>query len=87
MNEPEKQGKELAAELAGYRSLRALGQRYRVSYRIDGDKVVVVVVAVGIRKEGAKKDSYTLAKKLIQARLLEPPAEREPEQSAEEEPQ
>lgn len=71
-DEPEKQGKALAAELDGYRSLRAVGQRYRIIYRIDGDRVVVVVVAVGIRKEGDKKDIYALAKKLIRARLLEP---------------
>ena len=70
--EPEKQGKPLTAELAGYRSLRAIGQRYRIIYRLDGEKVVVTVVAVGIRKEGDKKDIYTLAKKLLRARLLDP---------------
>jgi mRNA interferase RelE/StbE len=76
--QPEKQGKALAAELDEYRSLRAVGQRYRIIYRIDGEKVVVVVVAVGIRKEGDKKDIYTLAQKLIRARLLEPPVEESP---------
>ncbi len=30
--EPEKQGKPLTGELTGYRSLRAVGQRYRVIY-------------------------------------------------------
>ncbi|MDX2039607.1 MAG: type II toxin-antitoxin system mRNA interferase toxin, RelE/StbE family [Acidobacteriota bacterium] len=69
--EPEKQGKPLTAELAGYRSLRAIGQRYRIIYRLDGEKVVVTVVAVGIRKEGDKKDIYTLAQKLLRARLLD----------------
>jgi mRNA interferase RelE/StbE len=80
--DPEKQGKELAAELDGYRSLRAAGQRYRIIYRIDGDKVIVVVVAVGIRKEGDKKDIYTLAKKLFRARLLEPEEDEEPKEKA-----
>ena len=74
--EPEKQGKALAAELDGYRSLRAVGQRYRIVYRINGDRIVVVVVAVGIRKEDDKKDIYALAQKLIRARLLEPPSEK-----------
>ena len=33
--EPEKQGKALSGRLKGYRSVRALGQRYRIVYRID----------------------------------------------------
>ena len=33
--EPEKQGKPLLGELLGYRSLRAVGQRYRILYRVD----------------------------------------------------
>lgn len=75
--EPDKKGKALTADLGGYRSLRAVGQRYRVVYRVRGGKVIVVVVAVGIRKEGDKKDIYALAKKLIRARLLEPLTEEE----------
>lgn len=75
--EPDKKGKALTADLGSYRSLRAVGQRYRVIYRVRGDKVIVVVVAVGIRKEGDKKDIYALAKKLIRARLLEPLTEEE----------
>ncbi len=70
--DPEKKGKPLTAELDGYHSVRAVSQRYRIIYRIDNDKVVVLVVAAGIRKEGDKKDIYALAKKLIRARLLEP---------------
>ncbi len=85
--EPEKKGKPLIAELDGYRSVRAVGQRYRVIYRIDDEKVIVLVVAAGIRKEGDKKDIYTLAKKLIRARLLEPasPSEDSPSERAESE--
>lgn len=71
-NEPEKQGKELGGDLDGYRSIRAVGQRYRIIYRIDGEKVIVVVVAVGIRKEGDKKDVYKLAQRLVRFGLLEP---------------
>ena len=70
--DPEKKGKPLIAELDGYHSVRAVGQRYRIIYRIDNDKVVVLVVAAGIRREGDRKDIYALAKKLIRARLLEP---------------
>jgi mRNA interferase RelE/StbE len=85
--DPEKKGKPLAAELDGYYSIRAVGQRYRIIYRIDNEKVVVLVVAAGIRKEVDKKDIYALAKKLIRARLLEPalPSEDSPSEDVESE--
>jgi len=70
--DPEKKGKPLTAELDGYHSVRAVGQRYRIIYRIDNEKVIVLIVAAGIRREGDRKDIYALAKKLIRARLLEP---------------
>jgi len=70
VEEPEKQGKPLTGELAGYRSLRAVGQRYRIIYRIEEGKVLVLVMALGIRKEGSGKDIYALARKLLRLRLL-----------------
>lgn len=72
-NEPEKQGKELGGDFEGYRSVRAVGQRYRIIYRVDGENVVVVVVALGIRKEGDKKDVYKLTQRLFKLGLLEDP--------------
>jgi mRNA interferase RelE/StbE len=71
--EPEKQGKPLHGELAGYRSLRAVGQRYRVIYRVDQGRIEVLVVAVGLRKEGDRQDIYELAKKLLRSGLLDTP--------------
>lgn len=71
--DPEKQGKELGGELEGYRSVRAASQRYRIIYRIDGENVVVVVVSLGIRKEGDKKDVYKLTQRLFKLGLLENP--------------
>ena len=68
--EPEKQGKPLTGELTGYRSLRAVGQRYRIIYRIEEGKVFVLVMALGIRREGSGKDIYVLAQKLLRLRLL-----------------
>ena len=68
--EPEKQGKPLTGELTGYRSLRAVGQRYRIIYRIEEGKVLILVMALGIRKEGSGKDIYVLAQKLLRLRLL-----------------
>ena len=69
--EPEKQGKPLSDELAGYRSIRAVGQRYRILYKLEAEQVIVVVVALGIRKAGDKKDVYELAKKLATLGLLD----------------
>ncbi len=69
--EPEKQGKRLLGELAGLRSIRAAGQRYRILYRVERSRVIVLVVAVGIRKEGSRRDIYSLAKKLLRAKLIE----------------
>jgi mRNA interferase RelE/StbE len=71
-NEPEKQGKPLTGDLARYRSLRAVGQRYRIIYQVEKNKVLVLVVALGIRKEGGRADIYSLAKKLLRLGLLRP---------------
>src|SRR5947209_10032042 len=62
--EPELQGKPLVDELANYRSVRAIGQRYRIIYKIEEQRVTVIVVSLGMRKEGDKRDIYELAKKL-----------------------
>lgn len=70
-SEPEKQGKPLIGELAGYRSLRAVGQRYRIIFRVEDEKVLVLIVALGLRKAGSKKDVYALAKRLVQLGLVE----------------
>ncbi len=67
---PENKGKPLMGELAGYRSLRAAGQRYRVIYKIEKEQVIVVVVAVGRRKEGDRRDIYSLARKLFEQKLV-----------------
>lgn len=68
--DPEKQGKPLAGPLAGYRSLRAVGQRYRIIYRIEKQRVWVIVLGIGIRKEGDKRDIYRRLQKLIHMKLL-----------------
>jgi mRNA interferase RelE/StbE len=63
--EPDKQGKALQGKLKGYRSIRALGQRYRLVYRVDQSKVTVVIVGAGIRHEGSKKDIYAVLNKFF----------------------
>ena len=64
-DEPDKQGKALSEELSGYRSIRAVGQHYRIVYRVEQDRVVVVIVGVGRRKEGDKRDDYAVTQDMI----------------------
>jgi len=68
--EPGKQGKAMVGELTGFRSILAVGQRYRVLYGIKEQEITVMVIAVGIRRDGAKTDVYNLAKKLFRLGLL-----------------
>jgi mRNA interferase RelE/StbE len=63
--EPIQQGKPLTADLKGYYSVRVVGQRYRIVYQVKADQILIIVVGVGRRKEGDKKDIYTLLKKLL----------------------
>ncbi len=67
-NNPGEQGKPLKNELAGLRSIRVANQRFRVIYEVQKDLVIVVVVAVGLRKEGDKADIYRKAALLIGAK-------------------
>jgi len=62
-NDPEKQGKPLSGDLAGLRSVRAVGQRYRIVYELNEAHREVWVVAVGIRRKGARDDVYERLKK------------------------
>jgi mRNA interferase RelE/StbE len=63
--EPLLLGKPLKGLLREYRSIRAAGQRYRIIYRVLNEEIVVIIVAVGIRKEGDKKDIYELMKNIL----------------------
>jgi mRNA interferase RelE/StbE len=67
---PDRQGKALTGNLSGLRSLRAAGQRFRIIYLLERDKIVVLVVAVGLRRQGSKKDIYELAARLVRLGLL-----------------
>ncbi len=62
---PEQQGKPLRDDLSGYRSIRAIGQRYRIVYQVVEAQVLVIVVALGRRKDGDRQDVYELASKLV----------------------
>lgn len=69
-HDPEQQGKPLTGELVGYRSLRAVGQRYRIIYRVERAQVIVMVMVIGRRKAGDRRDVYQLAQKLLRAGLI-----------------
>ena len=69
--DPELVGKPLVGELTGYRTIRAAGQRYRIIYRVERRLVTILIVAVGRRKEGDRKDIYELARRLLRQRLLD----------------
>lgn len=47
--EPDKIGKPLSGDLSGYRLLRT-GQT-RIVYRVDGKRIEVLVIAVGLRRD------------------------------------
>lgn len=68
--EPSKQGKPLRGELAGFMSIRAAGQRYRVIYKVDERDLKVRVYMIGIRKEGSRGDVYALAHRLVRRGLI-----------------
>ena len=71
--DPDKRGKPLVGDLAGYWSVR--WSRYRMVYLIDDDTHKVYVLAVGMRQEGKPRDIYELARRLLRRGLLEPPGE------------
>jgi addiction module toxin, relE/stbE family len=56
---PLKVGKPLKGNLQDYRSIRSVGQRYRIIYQVKETEVEVIVVAVGIRRDGDKKMTFT----------------------------
>lgn len=67
--DPEKQGKPLRNNLMGFRSLRVVGQRYRLVYSILPDARLVHIVAAGLRREGSRDDVYELAQKIVRLGL------------------
>jgi len=71
--DPELQGKPLRDDLAGFRSVRAVGQKYRIIYHVERGIVTVLVVALGRRKSRSQDDIYALTRKLLRLGLIEIP--------------
>jgi len=53
--DPNLRGRQLKGILKEYRSIRAAGQRYRIIYKIKEDEILVLIISVGIRKDGDKR--------------------------------
>jgi mRNA interferase RelE/StbE len=53
-----------------------VGQRYRIVYAVQRERVIVYVMAVGLRRQGSRSDVYQLAKKLLRLGLLEIPKKK-----------
>ncbi|HKL86630.1 MAG TPA: type II toxin-antitoxin system RelE/ParE family toxin [Treponemataceae bacterium] len=70
-------GKQLKGPLKDYRTIRAAGQRYRIIYRVTEKEITVIVIAVGIRKDGDKKDIYELMKKYLKTGLIDVPKKQD----------
>lgn len=70
-HDPHLQGKPLLGELTGYQRVRAAAQRYRIIYRVQLGRIEVLVVAIGLRREGDREDIYRLAQRLLRLRLLD----------------
>lgn len=68
--DPEAQGIALVGPLRRLRRIPAAG-RYRIVYRVVKEKVEVLILAVGLRKQDDKKDIYELAQKLVRMGLLD----------------
>ena len=51
---PDKQGKPLSRNLAGLRSIRTVGQIYRIIYETDRSCYEVWIVAISLRKKGGE---------------------------------
>lgn len=69
--EPNSQGSPLYGELAGFRSVRAVGQRYRIIYQVGEN--FVIIEGVGIRRAGDRSDIYSLLTRLVRLGIVSPP--------------
>lgn len=69
-------GKSLSNELAGYKSVRVLGRRYRIVFRVTSDPRgkagagsfvpgVVEVPYLGPREDGSHDDVYNITRQIV----------------------
>lgn len=78
---PELHGKPLCQEFLPFSfqvsafsfSFPAVGQKYRIIYRVERGIVTVLVVALGKRQSKSKEDIYELTRKLLKLGLIDLP--------------
>jgi mRNA interferase RelE/StbE len=63
----------LALSVLSFSSMRAVGQKYRIIYRIERGIVTVLVVALGKRQSRSREDIYELTRKLLRLGLIDLP--------------
>jgi len=51
--------------------VRDIGQRYRIIFRVERERVIVIVVALGIRKDGDRSDIYQIAARLMRSGFID----------------
>jgi mRNA interferase RelE/StbE len=69
-NDPEGQGKPLRNELSDLLSVMIIGQRYRIIYKVVNEELIVVVVAVGINREGDRSDICRIVERPLRSGLM-----------------
>ena len=69
-HEPSGTGYPLSDELADHRSVRTVGQRYRIIYRVEASERRVHIVVIGIRRAGSREDVYAVAARLSRRGLI-----------------
>ena len=67
---PEQQGLALVGPLKGCFSLRVEGDWCRIVYRVVGEQVQVLSIAMGASSQGLDRDWRDLARRLFRLRLL-----------------
>ena len=69
-NNPTEVGNQLKGNLKEFRSIRSIGQRYRIIYKVNELDILVVIIAIGVRKDGDRRDIYQLMKKYVKIGLF-----------------
>jgi mRNA interferase RelE/StbE len=70
-------GSSAFSQRKSFRSLRAIGQRYRIVYRVDPTALQVVIYGIGLRKDGDRDGIYERMRRASHPRVVAVAAEPE----------
>ncbi len=75
--QPDQPTRKMTGKLKDYYRVRAAGQTYRILYAVLDQKVLVLVVLIGARKEGSQEDVYVEAeRRLKQSKAKQKPTSK-----------